>query len=90
MTDLLKFLPRVFHHKGDPLQFIFFITSKCNLRCRHCFYAENLNKPDSELSIDEIEKISQNMNDLLWFSMTGGEPFFIFAAKRYPFITEEK
>ncbi len=75
MANLLKVLPRIFYPKGSPLQFILFITSKCNLRCRHCFYAENLNRSRNELSIQEIEKISQSMDNLLWFSMTGGEPF---------------
>lgn len=75
-TNLLRFLPRVFYSKGDPLQFIFFITSKCNLRCQHCFYLENLNQqPKNELSLKEIEKISQSMGKLLWLSLTGGEPF---------------
>ncbi|MEW6407089.1 MAG: radical SAM protein [Patescibacteria group bacterium] len=75
MLNLVKFLPRMFNHRGDPLQFIFFVTSKCNLKCRHCFYAENLNNPKEELSLGEIEKISLSMGNLLWFSMTGGEPF---------------
>ena len=30
------------------------ITSKCNLRCKHCGVASNLEKED-ELSLDEIE-----------------------------------
>ena len=75
MTNLLKFLPRIFFSKGDPLQFIFFITSKCNLSCRHCFYLEKLNGLKDELSVKEIERISQGMGDLLWLSLTGGEPF---------------
>lgn len=75
MANLLKFLPRIFYPKGDPLQLIFFITSKCNLRCKHCFYLENLNSAQKELSLKEIEKISRGMGELLWFSLTGGEPF---------------
>ncbi len=75
MADLLKVLPRIFFPKGDPLQFIFFITAKCNLRCRHCFYLENIDEPKDELSLNEIEKISHGMGDLLWLSLTGGEPF---------------
>ena len=75
MNNLLKILPRIFCSRGSPLQFIFFITSRCNLNCQHCFYAENLNKLNKELSVKEIEKISQGMDELLWFSMTGGEPF---------------
>ncbi len=75
MIDMLRFLPRVFHPEGNPLQFIFFITARCNLACRHCFYAEKLNRRDDELSLDEIAKVSRSMDRLLWFSMTGGEPF---------------
>lgn len=75
MANLLKFLPRIFFSKGDPLQFIFFITSRCNLRCRHCFYLENLRGLKDALSLKEIEKISRGMGDLLWLSLTGGEPF---------------
>lgn len=75
MISSLRFLPRVFFPKGDPLQFIFFITSKCNLRCKHCFYLENLHNSKDELSLEEIEKISQKMGNLLWLSLTGGEPF---------------
>ncbi len=75
MISSLRFLPRVFFHKGDPLQFIFFITSRCNLRCSHCFYLKNLDNSKNELSLVEIEKISQNMGNLLWLSLTGGEPF---------------
>ncbi len=75
MISSLRFLPRIFFSKGDPLQFIFFITSKCNLRCKHCFYLENLDNSKDELSLKEIEKISQGMGNLLWLSLTGGEPF---------------
>ncbi len=75
MISLLTFLPRVLFSKGNPLQLIFFITSKCNLKCKHCFYKKNLNSTKNELDIKEIEKISQHTGRLLWFSITGGEPF---------------
>lgn len=75
MISILKSLHRVFFHKGDPLQLIFFITSRCNLRCKHCFYIENINNPKDELSVKEIERISRGMGNLLWLSLTGGEPF---------------
>ena len=75
VVNMLKVLPRIFFHKGDPLQLIFFITARCNLGCRHCFYAESLNKPKNELSIEEIKKISKSMGSLLWLALTGGEPF---------------
>ena len=75
MVNMLKVIPRIFFHRGDPLQLIFFITGRCNLGCRHCFYAESLNKPTNELSIEEINKISKGMGNLLWIALTGGEPF---------------
>ena len=75
MVNMLKVIPRIFFHRGDPLQLIFFITGRCSLGCRHCFYAESLNKPTNELSIEEINKISKGMGNLLWIALTGGEPF---------------
>ncbi|HUS51890.1 MAG TPA: radical SAM protein, partial [Candidatus Bathyarchaeia archaeon] len=75
MRTYLPFLPRVVKHGGLPLHLIFYVTSQCNLRCEHCFYWQNLNKKDKELSLEEIEKISSSMGPLLWLSLTGGEPF---------------
>lgn len=54
---------------------IFFITARCNLNCKHCFYLENLNKKNNELSLEEIDKLTRTMGKLLWISLTGGEPF---------------
>jgi len=71
----LKFLPRIFLNKNNtPLYIIFFITSKCNMRCNHCFFWKELNKFD-ELSLKQIEKISKTINPLLFLRLTGGEPF---------------
>jgi len=72
----LKFLPRILFKRGMPLQLIFFVTSRCNLRCSHCFYWRELNHPQKELSLEEIKKIAKNSRlNLLWLSLTGGEPF---------------
>ena len=75
MINFPKVLKRMIIPKGDPMQFIFFITARCNLFCKHCFYADSLNKATNELRLDEYEKISRSMKDLLWISFTGGEPF---------------
>ncbi|NQT06819.1 MAG: radical SAM protein [Candidatus Omnitrophica bacterium] len=85
MHSLLKALPRLICPKGDPLQLIFFVTSKCNLRCSHCFYIDNINKEKDELSLKEIEKTSKGMGELLWLALTGGEPFL---RKDLPAIAE--
>lgn len=51
---------------------VLFVTNRCNLRCKTCFVRFNKEK---ELSFDEIEKISKNINNLSWLDITGGEPF---------------
>ncbi len=73
-------------HMGEPgllhklfrrrkLEGVFlFITSKCNSRCRTCFYHDKLNG-DDDLTFDEIRRLSETSPpfDKLWLS--GGEPF---------------
>ncbi len=66
---------RLFVKRGLPVNLIFFVTSKCNLLCTHCFYWEELNKPKNELGLDEIERISRSLPNLLSLSLTGGEPY---------------
>jgi MoaA/NifB/PqqE/SkfB family radical SAM enzyme len=75
MTTYLPFLPRTIKRKGLPLYLIFYVTARCNQKCEHCFYWQRLNKKQKELSLKEIEKISESMGPLLWLSLTGGEPF---------------
>lgn len=56
---------------------IFAITSKCNALCPHCFYWENIKNSSQrkELSLDEIQKISLGMGNLLLLNLCGGEPY---------------
>ena len=59
-----------------PVTLIFFVTSRCNLRCKHCFYWQELNMASgTELSIDEIQKIARSFGHPVSLSLTGGEPF---------------
>ena len=61
---------------GNTGRIDFFVTSRCNLRCSHCFYWRELNTAsDTELSIDEIRKIAQSFMHPVSLSLTGGEPF---------------
>lgn len=55
---------------------ILYVTAGCNLRCKHCFYWENIENfdPKKELSLEEIRKISKNLGHLHYLSLTGGEP----------------
>ena len=62
-------------YKQLPSYFIFYPTSRCNLKCSHCFYHDSLNKKFNELSINEIDKITKTMDPILSLILTGGEPY---------------
>jgi len=65
----------IFFKEGmDPAYIILYVTSKCNLKCKHCFFYKSLNKPE-EISLANIEKLSKSLKDVLNVSLTGGEPF---------------
>jgi len=58
-----------------PLRYlIYFVTSRCNLRCSHCFYLDELG-PSDELTLDEIERFCTSLGKLTFLRLTGGEPF---------------
>jgi radical SAM protein with 4Fe4S-binding SPASM domain len=62
--------------KRAPIQLSFFLTRRCNARCPYCFYLENNNQDQSEgeeLSLQEIQCISQSLGKLLWLAFSGGE-----------------
>lgn len=72
----LRWIRKLFIKRNSlPEQITFFITNKCNLRCQHCFFWKELNKPTKELALEEIEKISKTMGKFAFLSLTGGEPF---------------
>ena len=62
-------------YKQLPSYFIFYPTSRCNLKCSHCFYHDSLNKRFNELTVDELDKITKSMDPLLHLILTGGEPY---------------
>jgi MoaA/NifB/PqqE/SkfB family radical SAM enzyme len=55
----------------------FYITWKCNAKCKFCFVWKNLNKEDNHsLSLEEIKKIFSSLKEkIVRVSCTGGEPF---------------
>jgi len=57
-----------------PPSLIFFVTSRCNARCKHCFYWRNLNKR-KDLTFKEIEKLTKNLGPVDSLNISGGEPF---------------
>ena len=62
-------------YKQLPPYFIYYPTSRCNLKCSHCFYHDSLNKKHNELTVDEIDKITKTMDPILHLILTGGEPY---------------
>lgn len=72
----MKYAKRMFWKRGaSPLYFVFFVTENCNARCRHCLLGQREGHVTGELTVDEIEKVSASMGDMLFFTPTGGEPF---------------
>lgn len=62
--------------RNRPLLGLFFqVTDKCNAKCMMCFNWQKLNKPSSELSLDEIEKFAKNIGHIPNLTIGGGEPF---------------
>jgi MoaA/NifB/PqqE/SkfB family radical SAM enzyme len=93
LKQIIKIIRGIF--QKEPPYLIFFITARCNSRCKTCFYWQKLNKEVNELSLKEISKISKNFKQLLQLSLTGGEPFLrkdlveickIFAKNNDPFL----
>jgi GT2 family glycosyltransferase/MoaA/NifB/PqqE/SkfB family radical SAM enzyme len=74
----IRFLPQ-------RRNFIFYLTNRCNQRCSHCFYSQDINKNISEFSLEEIKKIAKNyylntntkkiLARNICQGFTGGEPF---------------
>jgi len=56
---------------------VWFVTARCNARCKMCFYWRRLEEgsASSELSIDEIRAISDTLGPLFQIVVSGGEPF---------------
>lgn len=62
--------------KFTPPFLTFFVTNKCDCRCEHCFYWEDLNtKNDKELKLEEIQRMSLSMDQVGYLMIGGGEPY---------------
>jgi len=61
--------------KKDLNLLIFFVTSKCNLRCKYCFNAENLSSGENDLEFSEVKKmITRLPSSIRSILFSGGEP----------------
>lgn len=54
---------------------IFFVTGRCNSKCKGCFYLNKLNKKAKDLTLDEIKKVSNSIGSVWQLNISGGEPF---------------
>lgn len=64
--------------KQRPVHVTLFLTKRCNAHCPFCFYLKSKHAPDDtidELNFDEITRISNSLNKLLWLAFSGGEIF---------------
>ncbi len=52
---------------------ILFVTSRCNAKCRTCFYWSLLNE-EGDLTLTELERLSRTMPRFSQLLLSGGEP----------------
>ena len=52
---------------------VLFVTNRCNLDCKMCFYTAREQRP--ELTVEEIRKLAISMPPQWYLMFTGGEPF---------------
>jgi len=62
---------------STPSYVVLFVTARCNMSCKMCFYWENIEKANTknELTLDEIVKISKSFGQIINLAIGGGEPF---------------
>ncbi|MBI4403457.1 MAG: radical SAM protein [Deltaproteobacteria bacterium] len=58
-----------------PSEIILTVTASCNHRCEMCYYHHSLNQKKTELSIDEYRSLSNNLGEVRYLLISGGEPF---------------
>ena len=64
-------------YSPSPFFLILYVTSRCNARCKMCYNWQNIDnwKNRNELSLEEIERITQSISSLQQLTISGGEPF---------------
>ena len=61
-------------NKDIPSYVTLFVNNICQLRCDMCFYWDAMQEKTEQLSLEEIDKLSKSLPNLLQLSLTGGEP----------------
>ncbi|MBF0122124.1 MAG: radical SAM protein [Candidatus Omnitrophica bacterium] len=73
LTKIKESFLKDFYRK--PRYLILFVTSKCNLFCKHCFVKNELFSKSPDLTLQQISNISQQLGRLSEVDLSGGEPF---------------
>jgi MoaA/NifB/PqqE/SkfB family radical SAM enzyme len=64
---------------GKPFQVIYFVTARCNARCKMCFYLDVIEQANEnlkfELTLDEIKQTFISLEKVPLINLSGGEPF---------------
>ena len=63
-----------FLQNSKPSYLIFFVTNKCEAKCKHCFYWKEINTDIAELSVNEIKKMAAGLGPMVQVTLTGGSP----------------
>lgn len=76
MFKIFEILKNIFWD-ALPSYVIFFVTSRCNAKCKMCFNWQNIDnsKHDNELSFEEIQKSFASLGAIPQLTISGGEPF---------------
>lgn len=64
-----------FYFRKKPNQLVLFVTNRCQADCVHCFYYDKLNTSRDDLTLEEYDAISRDLEGLEKIYISGGEPF---------------
>jgi len=65
-----------FGRRVTPPFVTLYVTTRCDEKCIHCFYWEELNpKPNNDFSLQEFRRTLSSMDEIYNLFIGGGEPF---------------
>ncbi len=74
IAGLTKYRLAKVNRLKTPTSVTFFVTSRCNARCKHCFYSKEIDNVN-EMNIDQISALASSFKHPISLALTGGEPF---------------
>lgn len=70
---LRNYLNALRRNPPTPPYLLFFVTARCDAKCKHCFFWRATDNPPEELTLAEIEKVAAHAGPLLQLTLTGGD-----------------